>query len=215
MTHPAPSLHAADQRAHDRHTRVLDAAQACFSRAGFNRTTMQEVAKEAGMSPGNLYRYFPSKDALVTGLAERDRNEVLRDMADLSAAQDFMSAFARLGRKHLEDDPVDKAVLCLEIWAESTRNATVAAANLEFERHFRSNLEAQFRAAQAAGALSPDIDAEALALLVLTLSQGLLVRRAIAEHFDPRREVQQALCVVGAAMKGAIPLVPATAPVGT
>ena len=46
--------------------------------AGFHRTTMQDVAAEAGMSPGNLYRYFPSKEAMVIGLAERDRARVAR-----------------------------------------------------------------------------------------------------------------------------------------
>ena len=30
-------------------------------------TTIQDVAREAGMSPGNLYRYFASKDAIVAG----------------------------------------------------------------------------------------------------------------------------------------------------
>ena len=40
---------------------------------GFHRTTMQDVAREAGMSAGNLYRYFASKEALVSGMIERDR----------------------------------------------------------------------------------------------------------------------------------------------
>ena len=47
----------------DRRARILDAAERCFVRSGFHRTTMQDVAAEAGMSPGNLYRYFASKEA--------------------------------------------------------------------------------------------------------------------------------------------------------
>ena len=33
------------------------------------------------MSPGNLYRYFPSKEALIAGIAERDRAEVGQSFA--------------------------------------------------------------------------------------------------------------------------------------
>ena len=65
----------------DRRSRILDAAERCFVRSGFHRTTMQDVAAEAGMSPGNLYRYFPSKDAIVIGLTERDRSDVAKDFA--------------------------------------------------------------------------------------------------------------------------------------
>jgi TetR/AcrR family transcriptional repressor of uid operon len=40
----------------ERHIRILDAAERVFARAGFHAATMQDVAAEAGMSPGNLYR---------------------------------------------------------------------------------------------------------------------------------------------------------------
>ena len=73
MSEPQCNCRRADV---DRRTHILDAAERSFVRAGFHRTTMQDVAAEAGMSPGNLYRYFPSKDALVAGLCERDRGEL-------------------------------------------------------------------------------------------------------------------------------------------
>jgi AcrR family transcriptional regulator len=57
----------------DRRAEILSAAQRCFVRAGFHGASMQDICAEAGMSPGNLYRYFPSKEALIAGIAERDR----------------------------------------------------------------------------------------------------------------------------------------------
>jgi TetR/AcrR family transcriptional regulator, repressor for uid operon len=69
------------QRQIDRRDEILSAAQRCFVRSGFHQTSMQEICAEAGMSPGNLYRYFPSKEALIAGIAERDRAEVGRDFA--------------------------------------------------------------------------------------------------------------------------------------
>ena len=59
----------------ERRQRILEAAERAFVRHGFHATTMQHVADEAGMSAGNLYRYFPSKEAIVEGLCELDQAE--------------------------------------------------------------------------------------------------------------------------------------------
>ena len=55
----------------ERRERILEAAERAFVRHGFHAATMQHVADEAGMSAGNLYRYFPSKEAIVEGLCAR------------------------------------------------------------------------------------------------------------------------------------------------
>ena len=66
------SLARADRQAEQRR-RILDAAIACFARGGFHATGMQAVCAEAGMSPGGLYRYFRSKEAIIEAIVERDR----------------------------------------------------------------------------------------------------------------------------------------------
>src|SRR6187401_3335842 len=70
----------------DRRSDILAAAQRCFVRSGFHGASMQDICAQAGMSPGNLYRYFPSKEALIAGIAERERAEVAQEFAstDLS-----------------------------------------------------------------------------------------------------------------------------------
>lgn len=44
--------------------RMMDAAEAVFADAGYGGATMAAIAREAGISTGNLYRYFGSKDDL-------------------------------------------------------------------------------------------------------------------------------------------------------
>lgn len=51
--------------------RILDVALAAFRERGFDAATMRDIAKEAGMSLGAAYYYFPSKDALVQAYYER------------------------------------------------------------------------------------------------------------------------------------------------
>jgi len=54
-----PKLKPEVQTARREH--ILDAAETCFARAGFHRTTMHDICKEASVSPGALYVYFDSK----------------------------------------------------------------------------------------------------------------------------------------------------------
>lgn len=61
---------------------ILSAAQACFHKRGFKATTMNAVARQAGMSVGNLYNYFGGKDAIIDEIAQR---EVARLAAEVDA----------------------------------------------------------------------------------------------------------------------------------
>jgi TetR/AcrR family transcriptional regulator, repressor for uid operon len=197
----------------DRRARILDAAERSFCRSGFHRTTMQDVAAEAGMSPGNLYRYFPSKDALVAGLCERDRLSLSREFSELGAtAGDFLAAFRALGRKHFEQANTAKAKLCLEIWAEATRNPAIAALQADFDNTLVQQLAAAFESAKGSGFVHPSVNARAVASIVSKLGDGLFVRRAVAADFDPDREVAEVFVVIAALVQGAIafPAAPAT-----
>jgi AcrR family transcriptional regulator len=66
---------AADAGRRERGGLILDTARTLFARHGFEATTMRDIAEEAGLQAGNLYRYFPSKDAMVSqilsGLSDR------------------------------------------------------------------------------------------------------------------------------------------------
>lgn len=58
--------------------RIVDAAKARFHHYGLGKTTMAEIAADLGMSPGNLYRYYPGKLDIAA--------EIARDsFADLTA----------------------------------------------------------------------------------------------------------------------------------
>src|SRR5215207_1868931 len=179
----------------ERRARILDAAERRFVRAGFHRTTMQDVAVEAGMSPGNLYRYFPSKDAIVVGLAERDRAQMACD-------------FVPLARKHFLEEPREKAVLCLEIWSEATRNPALSSLHSDFDADVLGRLEGLVQQAKEHGQVPASVDSQSVALLIATLANGLFVRRALSQNFDAEREVAQMIAVIEAAFAGRLDLPP-------
>lgn len=190
----------------DRRADILDAAEACFVRSGFHRTTMQDVARAAGMVPGNLYNYFPSKDAIVAGLTERDRAKIAEDFAELANAPDLMDAFRQLGRRHFIEASREKAIISLEIWAEATHNPEIARLYLAIQNEVRSGIIAVCREAQQRGVVHRDVDIDAMARLVLTLSDGLMRRKAMDPEFDGNREVENVLSLIGALMCGSVVL---------
>src|SRR2546421_9201477 len=53
-----------------RRQQIVDAALACFARDGFHRATMQDICREAELSPGAIYRYFDGKDAIIEAIAD-------------------------------------------------------------------------------------------------------------------------------------------------
>lgn len=61
---------AADDRFATRN-RILDVADRLFSHYGYSKTTVADLARELGMSPANVYRFFASKLEIVEAIAER------------------------------------------------------------------------------------------------------------------------------------------------
>lgn len=57
-------------QAQERRVQILDTALEVFARQGFKGATIQDIANAAGISPGLLYHYFPSKDELLRAIVE-------------------------------------------------------------------------------------------------------------------------------------------------
>ena len=183
------SISAARVTPTDRRQRILDAAEACFVRNGFHRSTMNDVAAEAGMSAGNLYRYFASKEAIVTGLTERDRATLNADFRAVAHSPDVFGAIEAIGRKHLVEEPREKAVLVVEIWAEACRNPHIATLCGSIDNEIRRHLSQMLEGARQGGSIAADSDVEGAMQMLFTLADGLMKRRALELDFDGERAI--------------------------
>ena len=76
--------------------RIVAAAEGLFRQLGFAKTTVADIAGELGMSPANVYRYFPSKHAIVEVICRRCLGEI--DEAAWAAARARGSVVDRLDR---------------------------------------------------------------------------------------------------------------------
>jgi AcrR family transcriptional regulator len=60
----------------DTRARIVATAEALFRRIGFAKTTVADIAAELRMSPANVYRFFPSKAAIVQAICQRCLGEL-------------------------------------------------------------------------------------------------------------------------------------------
>ena len=74
------------RRSEARRLEILHAAARVFRRHGIAAAGMREIAEEAGLSPGNLYYYFDSKDELLLFCQERTLEHMLAAVAAAKAA---------------------------------------------------------------------------------------------------------------------------------
>jgi TetR/AcrR family transcriptional repressor of uid operon len=196
-----------------RRRNILAAAERAFVRHGFHAATMQDVAVEAGMSPGNLYRYFPSKDAIVAGLCECDQEELAGDFASLAAAGSIIAAIELMLRKLLVEEPRERLLLMVEIWAESARNPVIAAIQRKVDAMVRERLVATLEAAKRHGQAAADIDVTFAVRALMTIGAGLFKRRALEADFAGEVEVAVAIRLIEAVFRGVVqPLQPGAAP---
>ncbi|MEI8144840.1 MAG: TetR/AcrR family transcriptional regulator [Alphaproteobacteria bacterium] len=188
----------------DRKTVILDAAERCFARSGFHGASMAQICAEAGMSPGNLYRYFPSKEALTEGLIERDLAEATASFSLLGQVDDIWTAFSELGRHYLVEQPREEVAVWIETMAEVSRNPQIAALRKKTDEVIHDCLFGVLKTAKDRGLAAPHADIEAIVQFMMTYADGLLLRRVRDPHFDASTQIETMFAMTRA-MMGAAP----------
>lgn len=190
-----PKLKPDTQRARREH--ILDAALVCFARGGFHATTMQSICREAGVSPGALYVYFDSKEALIEGLCERDRAEFAERFAKLAEAPDFLEALSAIGEHYFVDESPDKQRFAVEMGVESTRNPRIAQIFMSVDKYCCDSFEALFRRLKDEGRIAPSVDIPTLAKVFNIIGDGMFWRRAIEPKANMRAVLPVLIDMIG------------------
>jgi AcrR family transcriptional regulator len=168
-----------------RRRQILTAALRCFAREGFHRTTMQDIFREADLSPGAVYSYFKGKDELIGGI-------ILEMMG-------FLGQSAALFREPLPDGRLrrpgeaiaemierfqalelgtveERARIFPHFVGEQQRNPELNALVRAGIGQLREGFETLARVAQERGELDPALDPVEFSLLPISLLQGLLIQ---------------------------------------
>lgn len=157
--------------------RVLEAAVRCFRRSGFHTASMQQICAEARMSPGGVYRYFPSKEAIIEAIAEAERNRSRDYFGRIGLAESTLDGLIDTGCAYIRDAADEQQnSLCVEVLAEAQRNPRVKEMFQQNADEVRSLLRGALEAARGEGMVDPDIDLDTAASVLLAIGDGLMAR---------------------------------------
>lgn len=158
---------------------VLDAAERAFGRLGFGRTTIDDIADEAGVSRSLVYRHFCSRDEILTGVIGRITDALTVDLAQRLDETQSLGDYIEDAMVHVVA-MVRRDPSLVSVFSDGGRAAagrvvgTTGDIKARARRFARSILEAA--GPQRAGQLRDDVEIDAaadhLVLVGLALIQG-------------------------------------------
>ncbi|MFJ4657226.1 TetR/AcrR family transcriptional regulator [Nocardia sp. NPDC088792] len=173
--------------AEQRRRRILDAAVDCFAERGLHATTMQDICRRAGTSPGAVYSWYPSKEAIVDAVAAERHEHERQLLATALAGTDPRTALCSFLDAYFEwlSDPAERLRrrVSVQVWAESLVNERLQPSVREGIGQRALAWDA-IRAGQAAGAVTTAADADGIARLVLAVLQGFILQQAWEPDLD-------------------------------
>lgn len=119
MSLPALAPASAPAAPDGRSAEILGRVRAAFAEKGFDGASMQDLARAAGMSVGNFYRYFPSKAAIVEGMIRLDLAEIEASFAAIMQSEAPLDSL----RATLQDRVTGNCAADGRLWAEITAAA--------------------------------------------------------------------------------------------
>lgn len=180
--------------------RLLDIAVQRFAVDGFRRTSVSDIAREAGLTPAAAYAYFAGKDGLFQAAVDTDAGALIEAArsaaAEGASAREQLFLFVGELRERVDDHPLARRVLSgLEpevaarlLTIPSLVSLTAALADELAEAQAASDIRADVDPAEIAVGLETIV----LALLMAELQTGLTV--------EPERQAG-VLAVMDAALR--------------
>jgi len=168
---------------------ILDAAGRCFARDGFHGASISSICAEAEISPGHLYHYFASKEAIVGAIIESSLANAVARFDRVVQSDDLVEAIIA----EIEDvrgercDAEPKVRLVQEMMAEGGRNPAIAGLLAKHHSTIRDLLSELLRRAQARGQVERALDPDAAAAVLLGVLESAGTLAIYNPTLDPAR----------------------------
>lgn len=169
--------------------RILASAQAAFRSHGFRGAGIAAICKGAGISPGHLYHYFASKEAIVAAIVDRERSSIHSEIDRLLTSDAPIRAIvSAVTNNPVEDGFGMDPALSLEIYAEAARNPVIQQILQNYDQQVLSDTMGMLSVLQQRGSVALNADLPTAARLLIALVDGVMIRRAV---LDPKTDLTQ------------------------
>src|SRR4026209_119589 len=159
--------------------RIVQSAIECFSKHGFDRSRMDDIAQTANLSKGTLYLYFKSKEDLFYAICENNLKVIKEQLSQIfvttkeNLLYDTEQFYDNLHK--LEKSGSEKVFF--EIVAESSRNRKLERILYEQRTKIFDVVKEYLDLQVEKGFFRKDIDTEAIASGLVALYNGLDVSK--------------------------------------
>jgi TetR/AcrR family transcriptional repressor of uid operon len=171
----------------DKRDQILEAAGRCFERDGFRGASIGDICSEAGISPGHLYHYFASKEAIISAMTQFALDKANLRFEILLAKPDILGAFLEEIDNGMLQREERRPELLMEVRAEATRNPAVAAILHQWWDGLRHLFTAFVREGQERGQVDKNLDPDITAAILVNSIESAANLSLKDPQFDQKK----------------------------
>ncbi len=178
--------------------KIIKAAIDAFSKYGFDRTRMDDVAKTADLSKGTIYLHFKSKEDLFYAICENNLAEAKQQISTMFAKkEDLVSEIERFYDVFRKKKTANERVF-FETIAESARNAELRKALYKQRMNIFETAVGWVNLQIERGFFRKNIDANAIAVGLVSLYDGLTVNKllGVSEDYNKKAWVETIRAII-------------------
>ncbi len=142
--------------------RIINSAKKLFAVQGYQKTTIADISRQAGLSEAALYDYFQGKEDLLLMIPHLWVSELLRDLDEqmfgIHGAVNKLRKYLWWYMRRVEQSPLDAKIVYLFLKTNANFLNTEVYANV---KNFYSHLVDIFDEGRQSGELKPDLDSRA------------------------------------------------------
>lgn len=177
--------------------RILEGAAQCFADKGYRQTSIDEIARNLGISKGAVYIYFKSKEELFVAifaqyLAE-DRASLDSCAADTAPLQIKLEKVLDSFLASLFDAEPVRARLLPEFWTEAARLPALQKLRDENKKIDRNLLVKLLEQGAITGEVRADLNITEVVEIILATCEGIMVNNLTGRTVLSREEIKRAV----------------------
>jgi TetR/AcrR family transcriptional regulator, transcriptional repressor of aconitase len=173
-----------------RRRQILGAAQRCFTRNGFQATSMQDIFAESGLSAGSVYSHFTGKDEIITAIADDVIDKITATAGTALPGGEPPAPDQALEGVLATLEQADIVPMAVIIWGEAIRNPALSQRLSVLYRQLADLFTPLVRISQARGTTDPATPAEHTAQVLTALGPAFLHQLAFGPRLDARTFTQ-------------------------
>ena len=166
--------------------KIIKSAISTFSKYGYDKSRMDDIAKTAKLSKGTIYLYFKNKEELFNAISERNTNELKNQLSKLfqNSDNDLITSI-----QNFYEDINDQGYrMFFEIIAESSRNKKLKQLLYQERRKILEIIIDHLNILKEKGYIGKDIEITEIAYGLVSLYDGLKINKFLGIDEDQNKK---------------------------